>query len=157
MCLINTFDFISISQTQSTDRVFSTVHHRCFLPHKTLQSVRRYQERKYCPVSQNECTHSEWWMTIPFKLVHVSARERLHACLRFKLVHVAENVKQRPWGHIFRWVAEFGVTPLPTRSAEWWNCSSAGGEYRCRARRNDRGPCHERNRQLRLLHSANRL
>ena len=37
-------------------------------------------------------------MTIPFKLVHVSAREQLHACLRFKLVHVAENVQQRPLG-----------------------------------------------------------
>ena len=37
-------------------------------------------------------------MTIPFKLVHVSARERLHACLRFRLVHVAENVQQRPLG-----------------------------------------------------------
>ena len=49
-------------------------------------------------MSQNEYTHSEWSMTIPFKLVHVSARERLHACLRFKLVHVAENVQQRPLG-----------------------------------------------------------
>ena len=34
-----------------------------------------------------------------FKLVHVSARERLHAqWQRFKLVHVAENVQQRPLG-----------------------------------------------------------
>ena len=29
--------------------------------------------------------------TLRFKLVHVSAREQLHARLRFKLVHVAEN------------------------------------------------------------------
>ena len=25
-------------------------------------------------------------------------------------VHVAETVQQRPLGHTFRWVAEFGVT-----------------------------------------------
>ena len=35
-------------------------------------------------------------------------------CQRFKLVHVAENVRQRPLGgHTLRWVAEFGVTPAP--------------------------------------------
>ena len=39
--------------------------------------------------------------TLSFRLVRVSARERLHACLRFKLVHVAENVKQRPLGSYF--------------------------------------------------------
>ena len=27
--------------------------------------------------------------------MHVSARQKLYACLHFKLVHVAENVKQR--------------------------------------------------------------
>ena len=34
MCLINTFDFISISQTHSMDKVFSTVNRRCFFPPK---------------------------------------------------------------------------------------------------------------------------
>ena len=33
-----------------------------------------------------------------------------HACLRFKLVHIAKNIQQRP-GHTLQWVAEFGVTP----------------------------------------------
>ena len=51
------------------------------------------------PVSQKEYPQSEWSMTIQtlsFKLGHVSARERLHACLCFKLVHVSENVQQCP-------------------------------------------------------------
>jgi hypothetical protein len=33
-----------------------------------------------------------------------------HACLRFKLVQIAEHMQQR--GHTFRWVAEFGVIPV---------------------------------------------
>ena len=47
-----------------------------------------------------------------FNLVHVFARERLHACVGFKLVDAAENVQQCTWGQTFRWVAEFGVTPV---------------------------------------------
>ena len=44
------------------------------------------------------------WMTkqmLSFRLVHVSAREQLHACLRFKLVHVSENVQQPRLGSHF--------------------------------------------------------
>ena len=68
-----------------------------------------------CPVSQNECTHSEWSMTrqmLHFKLVHVSAPVRLHACL-----HRSSNscilqkmCNSAPSGHTFWWVAEFGET-----------------------------------------------
>ena len=34
-------------------------------------------------------------------LVHLSARNRLHDGLRFKLAHVSENVQQRPLGSDF--------------------------------------------------------
>ena len=47
---------------------------------------------------------------LSFKLGHVSVRERLHACLRFKLVHVAENVQQRPLG------SHCSVASLPIKS-----------------------------------------
>ena len=57
---------------------------------------------------------TEWSMsdmqTLSFKLGHVSRHEQLHACLRFKLVHVAENVQQRPLG----W--HFLVSYLPIKS-----------------------------------------
>ena len=39
--------------------------------------------------------------TLSFKIVHVYAREQLHACLRFKLLHATENVQQRPLGSDF--------------------------------------------------------
>ena len=37
-------------------------------------------------------------MTLRFKIVHVSVRERLYACLRSKLAHVSKNVQQRSLG-----------------------------------------------------------
>ena len=43
-----------------------------------------------------------------FKLVHVSARERLHGHLRSKLVYFVENVQQCPLGS--HQIAEYGVT-----------------------------------------------
>ena len=45
-----------------------------------------------------------------FKLVHVSAREGLHACLLLNLCMLQKMCYTDPWGHTLQVVTEYGVT-----------------------------------------------
>ena len=101
MCLIILFD--SISQTHT--RVFSMVHYHCFFPHIsysqcliTVIYLWAFPIIDYCV---KRCT----------ELTLVSRKKEPSSSCHHRSKSTVCSTSFAPWGHTFRWVAEFGVTP----------------------------------------------